>query len=77
VVAFDPIGDAGSKTMKPPLIQPSPMTGFSSKETTRSASMVMPPKREGGRTAVRVARRPLSSWKLSRAFRSMFETPSP
>ena len=67
----------GSRTMKPPLIQPSPICGFSVKCATRSPSKMMPPKRAGGRTAVTVASRPVDLWKRSSSLRSTSLTPSP
>ena len=57
----------GSRTKKPPLIQPSPICGFSVNSATRSPSNTRPPKRAGGRTAVTVASLPCARWKASSA----------
>jgi hypothetical protein len=64
----------GSKMKKPPLIQPSPVCGFSENSVTRSPSITKPPKRAGGRTAVTVAAALGAARKISKASCS---SPSP
>ena len=58
VVTLQVIKDRGFNTIKPPLIQPSPICGFSVNSATRSPQNTNPPKRAAGLTAVTVAMRP-------------------